>query len=152
MTAKMIVIKTADGAEETLRFTERTVMDGWKKGEKTTALVGEEGTSVVIRYTKDGTEKVADAIKYVGRTTLHVTEGTVERIGRGGKELAVKTADGAEEVFYLGERAIVDTTKGVADATAFVAKKGEHVVVHYTTEAGKKVAHLVHHGDKHPTN
>src|SRR6266481_157520 len=75
----------------------------------------------------------------------HVITGTVEKVGTGAKTIAVKTADGTKEAFEVSEHATVDTGKAVGHYSAVGAKKGEHVTVYYTEEAGKKIAHLFKH-------
>jgi len=69
----------------------------------------------------------------------------VEDVGKGTKIVAVKTADGTKEAFEVSEHATVDTGKAVSRYSALGAKKGEHVTVYYTEEAGKKIAHVFKH-------
>jgi hypothetical protein len=69
----------------------------------------------------------------------------VEDVGKGSKIVAVKTADGTKETFVVADHATVDTGKDVARYSARGAKKGEHVTVYYTEEAGKKIAHVFKH-------
>ena len=81
----------------------------------------------------------------VGDKTVHATEGTVEDVGKGSKTVAVRTADGTKETFVVADHAVVTSSKGVAHYTAEGAKKGEHVTVYYTEEAGKKIGHVFKH-------
>jgi len=129
--AKTIAVKTADGTVETAKFTEKTVVHGLKDGAKGADLVGKEGGHVIVHAT--------------GEKTVHTTEGTVEDVGKGTKVVAVKTADGTKEAFEVSGHATVDTGKAVGRYSAIGAKKGEHVTVYYTEEAGKKIAHLFKH-------
>ena len=55
----------------------------------------------------------------------------------------VKKGDGAEETFHLAGRDVVDAGEGLARGGESVGKKGAHVTVHYTEEAGRKVAHVI---------
>ena len=59
-------------------------------------------------------------------------------IGRGGKKMAGKAADGTEHTFALTDHAAVDAGKDLDEAAA----KSAHVSVYYTEAAGKKVAHF----------
>jgi uncharacterized cupredoxin-like copper-binding protein len=144
--AKTVAVKTADGTIETIKFTEKTTVRGLKDAGKAVDFVGREGSSVVVHYTIKGADKTASAFEYIGRETPKVAEGTIKVIGKAGRTVAVKTADGAEEVFDLSERAAVDTGKGVADAAEFTAKEttnGAKVIVHYTEAGGSRIAHFI---------
>jgi arginine repressor len=138
---KTIVIKTADGSEQALHFVKRTSVHGAKE----TAAVSKdafhglkEGSAVVAHYTANGSEKTAEEVDDVGKDGLKVTEGTVSRVDRGAKTIAVRTADGAEETYRLTDHAAKDAGKDIAHG----AEKSERVTVYYTEEAGHKIAHF----------
>jgi hypothetical protein len=143
--AKTIAVKTADGTVETVKFTEKTSVHGLKDGAKGADLAGKEGSHVIVHTTGEGAEKTAHSIEWLGDKTVHTTEGTVEDVGKGSKTVAVKTADGAKETFEVAGHATVSTGKDVGRYSALGAKKGEHVTVYYTEEAGKKIAHVFKH-------
>ena len=139
--AKTAAVKTADGTEQVVHFVARTAVHG---ADKTAAAADDvfhgvkEGSEVVVHYTAKGTEKTADVtaeeVDQIGKDGLHVTEGTVSRIDKGGKELVVKTKDGTEETYRMTDRAGKDIGKG--------AEKTGKVTVYYTEEGGRKVAHF----------
>ena len=138
---KTVVVKTADGTEHTVHFVSKTTVHGWdssKAGAKDGMHGVEEGSHVVVHYTVKGTEKTAQEMDRVGDGGLKVSEGTVSKIDRGTKTLAVKTADGAEATYKITDHAVVDagkeTGKGIEKATK--------VTVYYTEEGGKKVVHF----------
>ena len=140
-TAKIIVVKTADGTEHTFHFVARTSVHGAEKmgkGAENTLHGLKEGSYVVVHYTAKGSEKTAEEIDHIGKGGLKATKGTVKGIDRAGKTITVKTADGAEETFRLTDRAARDTGKGIGEG----AEKSEHVTVYYADEAGHKVAHF----------
>ncbi len=63
--AKTMVIKAADGTEQTIQWTEKTAT-------KTGKDVGEgvaEGSNVAVRYTEKGGEKTAVGVKDLGKDT-----------------------------------------------------------------------------------
>ena len=132
--AKTIAVKTADGTVETVKFTDKTTVHGLKDAAKGTDLAGKEGGHVIVHTVGEGSEKTAHSVEWVGDKTVHTTEGTVEDVGKGSKTVAVKTADGTKETFVVAGR-----------GSAAAAKKGEHVTVYYTEEAGKKIAHVFKH-------
>ncbi|HVP47497.1 MAG TPA: hypothetical protein VMT32_12970 [Bryobacteraceae bacterium] len=140
-TTKTIVVRTADGVEHTFHFVGRTAVHGvHKTGEASKdALHGvEEGTEVAVHYTTKGTEKTAEEVDNIGKDGLKATEGTVTRMGSGGKTIVVKTADGSEETYHFASRAASTAGKSIAKGT----EKSAKVTVYYTEEAGHKVAHF----------
>src|SRR5258705_6679887 len=143
--AKTIAVKTADGTVETVKFTDKTTVHGLKDAAKGADLAGKEGGHVIVHATGEGAATTAHSVEWVGDKTVHTTEGTVEDVGKGTKTVAVKTADGTKEAFVVADHATVDTGKTVGRYSALGAKKGEHVTVYYTEEAGKKIAHVFKH-------
>lgn len=134
-----VVVKTAEGTEETFKFTGKTLGRGLKESGKGL----EEGTHIVVHYTGEGLEKTAVGIEHVGKDIPKVIEGAVVETGKGTRTVVLKTPAGAKETLHLTERCVVDTGKGIARGTKYVAKEGEHITVHYTEVGGRKVAHLV---------
>jgi len=143
--AKTIAVKTVDGTVETVKFTDKTTVHGLKDAAKGADLAGKEGSHVIVHTVGEGADKTAHSVEWVGDKTVHTTEGTVEDVGKASKTVAVKTADGTKESFVVADHAVVNTGKDVARYSARGAKKGEHVTVYYTEEAGKKVAHVFKH-------
>ena len=134
---KTVVVATADGTEHTVHVVSKTAVHGWdatEAGAKDGMHGVKEGSHVVVHYTVKGTEKTAQEMDRIGDGGLKVTEGTVSKIDRGTKVLAVKTADGAEATYRITDHAVVDTGKGIEKATK--------VTVYYTEEGGKKVVHF----------
>jgi hypothetical protein len=128
---KTITVKTVDGTEEVFKFSG-----------KATVKASDEGSHVVVHYTEKGAEKTAHAVKVAGKGTWKATEGTVTAVGKGGREVTVKAADGTEKTFDLGKDATVDTGKGLYDGSKYVAKAGDKVVLYTTVEPGKEIVHL----------
>ena len=143
--AKTIAVKTADGSVETMKFTEKTTVHGLEGAGKGADLAGKEGGHVIIHTVGEAGDKTAHSVEWLGDKTVQTTEGTVEDVGKDSKTVAVKTADGTKESFVVADHAVVNTGKDVARYSAHGAKKGEHVTVYYTEEAGKKIAHVFKH-------
>ena len=137
--AGKVVVKTAEGTEETFKFAGRTTARGLKDGGEGI----EEGTQVVVHYTGEGAEKTAVGVEQVGKNAPRVVEGAVVGTGKGARTVIVKTPAGAEETIRLTDRCMVDTGKGVVKGTEYTAKEGERVTVHYTESGGRKIAHLL---------
>lgn len=139
--SKTVVVKTKDGTEHTLHFTEKTTVTGADKtaaGAKDTFKGLSEGSEVVAHYTVTGTEKSATDVEKVGKGGLKSVDGTVEKVGEGGKTVVVKTADGTEQTFEVAGKGTAAAAKGVAKG----ADKGGKATVYYTEEGGKKIAHF----------
>jgi arginine repressor len=137
-TAKTIVVKTKDGTEHTMHFVGKTAVHGTEAGAKDTFKGVKEGSEVVAHYTAKGSEKTAVEVDKVGKEGLKETEGTVSSIDRGGKTIAVKTADGSVQTFKMADHATKDAGKDIGKGT----EKSAKVTVYYTEDAGKKVAHF----------
>jgi YD repeat-containing protein len=60
-TAKLLTIKTADGAEQRFQYTEQTKVTGEKGG--VAGLATMSGRQVVIRFTNQGSDRVATEIE-----------------------------------------------------------------------------------------
>jgi hypothetical protein len=143
--AKTIAVKTADGTVETVKFTDKTTVHGLKDAAKGADLAGKEGSHVIVHTVGESADKTAHSVEWVGDKTIHATEGTVEDVGKGTRTVAVKTADGTKETFVVADHATVNTGKDVSRYSAEGTKKGAHVTVYYTEEAGKKIAHVFKH-------
>ena len=138
--AKTVAIKTADGTVKVVKVSEKQTVDGLKAGADYTALGAEKGAHVVVKYTGEGADATATGIKYVGKSSVKASEGTVTKIDEAAKTVSIKTAKGAEEVYHYTDVATVDSAKAVAKG----ADKSAKVTVYYTEEGGKKIAHLFH--------
>jgi len=73
---KTVVVKTADGTEHTIKYTDDTAVKGAKdagrgveKGGADAYLAGKEGTKVTVKYTEKGGEKTAVGIKDASKAT-----------------------------------------------------------------------------------
>lgn len=131
---KTMVVKTKDGTEHTVHYTDKTAVWGADKtaaGAKDTYKGLTEGSEVVVHYTEKGGEKSATEVDKVGKDGLKYVDGTVEKVGKDGKTVVVKASDGTEHTFDVAGK---DTAKGV--------DKTGKVTVYYTEEGGKKVAHF----------
>ncbi|MBZ5592139.1 MAG: hypothetical protein LAP39_07875 [Acidobacteriia bacterium] len=140
-TTKTIVVKTADGAEHTFHFVGKTTVHGAEAtGEAAQdAFHGlREGSEVAVHYATKGSEETAEEVDNVGKSGLKATEGTVSRIGSGGKTIVVKTADGTEETYQFASHAASAAGKDIAAGS----EKSAKVTVYYTEKAGHKIAHF----------
>jgi preprotein translocase subunit YajC len=138
---KTVVVKTADGTEHSVRFVDNTAVHGAQvaeDGAKDSFRGLKEGTEVIAHYTEKGGRATALEIDRVGKDGLKGTEGTISKLDRAGRTIAVKTADGTEHTFELTGRAAKDGGKDIGEA----AEKGTKVVVYSTEKAGKDIAHF----------
>ncbi len=73
---KTMVVKTADGTEHTIKWTDSTVVKGTKdtgkaveKGSVDTYLGAKKGTQVTVEYTEKAGEKTATGVKDASKAT-----------------------------------------------------------------------------------
>jgi len=92
------------------------------------------------------TQPVPCAVAY-DDAVVHMVEGVVTHVDHAGKEIAIKTSDGAEKTFKTSAHTVVhaasDVKTGGEDATIDTAHgldRGAHVMVHYTEEGSKDTA------------
>ena len=138
---KTIVVKTADGTEHTIHYVDKTVVrgaDATATGAKDTWHGIATGSEVVAHYTVKGTEKTGVEIDKLGKDGLKSVDGTVTKVGKDGKTVVVKSADGTEHAFEVAGH---DTEVAAKDIGKGADKAGK-VTVYYTEDAGKKIAHF----------
>ena len=147
--AKTLTVKTEDGTENLFKYSDKTTVHGYhdaskmaKAGAADTYFEGKEGSHVIIRYTEKGADKAALSVEDFGKEGLKEGRGTVTKVDKAAHTVTVKTEDGTESTYSLGRDAAVDTEKGVVKGTDYTAKEGDKVVVHYSEDAGNKVAHF----------
>ena len=133
-----IIVTTIDGVDHVYHFTKDLVVHGGK-GRGLDALEGlREGSAVVVHYTVTEAEASAREIDRIGDEGLKVTEGVVTRISRGRKQITIRFDDGKSETLRLTDRAAAEAAKDVDQAATAAVK----VIVYYSDEAGRKVAHF----------
>jgi hypothetical protein len=138
---KVIAVKTADGTEHTLHFVGTTTVHGAEAtatGAKDAFHGLTEGSEVVAHYTAKGSEETAVEIDKVGKDGMHAVDGTVSKVGDGGKTVVVKAADGTEHTFRVAGSDTVSAAKEIGKGADTSAK----YTVYYTETGGKKVAHF----------
>jgi hypothetical protein len=138
---RTIVVKTKDGTEQSVHFTDKTAVWGADKtaaGAKDAFKGLSEGSEVVVHYAATGAEKSATEVDKVGKDGLKSVDGTVTKVGKDGKTVVVKTADGTEHTFDVAGRDTADAAKAIGKG----ADKGAKTTVYYTEQGGKKVAHF----------
>jgi hypothetical protein len=133
-----IIVTTIDGVDHVYHFTKDLVVHGGK-GRGLDALEGlREGSTVVVHYTVTEAEASAREIDRIGDEGLKTTEGVVTRIDRGRKRITIRFDDGRSETLRLTDRAAAEAAKDVDQAATATVK----VIVYYSDEAGRKVAHF----------
>ena len=134
-TTKTIVVKTADGAEHTIRVTDAATVRGTKDGFNGL----KEGTQIVARTTGKGADETAMEIGKISKDGFKATKGTVEKFDKDTKTIVVKDVHGAKKKFELSGKALEDAGKAAGAGIT----KGTIVTVYYTEEDGEKVAYYV---------
>jgi len=127
---KTVVVKTADGTEQTVRYVGKKTAEGAKD----TFDGVKEGDHVVVHYTEKGAVKTGTEVEHVSKDGWKSSVVAVKSVDKAAKTVTVKTAEGGEETYHLTEAAGRETGKGL--------EKTGKVTVHYTEEGGKKVVHF----------
>jgi hypothetical protein len=136
-----MVIKTKDGTEHSVHFVDKTAVWGADKtaaGAKDSFKGLSEGSEVVVHYSEKGGEKTATEVDKVGKDGLKYVDGTVTKVGKDGKTVVVKSADGTEHTFDVAGHDTADAAKSIGKD----ADKTGKVTVYYTEQGGKKVVHF----------
>jgi hypothetical protein len=141
LASKTMVVKTKDGVEHTFHYVDKTVVKG---ADAAAAAAKEgfkgvkEGSEVVVQTAKKGSVDTADRIDVLSKDTARTVNGTLMKVGKGGKDLTIKTADGTQETFKTAGKGIADTAEELSKKT----QQGAKITVIYTEDAGKKIAHF----------
>lgn len=88
-------------------------------------------------------QEPASTTKTTTTSTSHAVAGELEKVGKDGKTITVKAADGTEHVFKVTGKTAVTGTEGGAKEVGLAGKEGSQVVVRYTGEGADKTAHAV---------
>jgi hypothetical protein len=136
--ANVVVVTTMDGMEHVYQFTKDLIVHGGKKPGVNGLDELREGTNVVIHQKLGGSQALAEEIDVLGEEGLKSTEGVVTHIDRRKKEITIEYANGRTETFQMTSRAA-----GESDATIDESSEeaSSRVVIYYSDEAGRKVAH-----------
>jgi hypothetical protein len=134
----VVVVRTIDGVEHMIHYTKDLLLHGGK-GTGPDALQGlKEGSTVVVHYTVSGTEETAQEIDRIGDADgLKKSEGVVVDVNRRRQQITVRFADRTTETLQLTARAVAEAGRDLDD----VSKGGVKVVVYYSDEGGRSVAH-----------
>jgi hypothetical protein len=132
--ANKIAVTTEDGVQHVYSAAKNLLVHGGKD-----AVLADlkPGTTVVVHYTADAGGESAHEIDRVGGNGLRTTEGTVTDINRGKKEITIRYDNGMTEKLTLTDRAAVDAGQDFRDQAVGTTR----VVVYYSDDAGKKIAH-----------
>jgi len=124
---KTMVVKTKDGTEHTVHFVDKTAVYGADKtaaGAKDSFKGLSEGSEVVVHYTKKGAVDTATEVDKVGKDGLKSIDGTVTKVGKDGKTVVVKGADGTEQTFEVAGHDTADAAKDSQKKIDEIAEAG----------------------------
>jgi hypothetical protein len=135
--AHTVLVKTVDGIEHLFHLTERTVVHGGTAAGDDALHGLKEGSGVVVHYTAQGDNKTAHEVDRVAADGLKTIEGVVTNVDRGARTISIRLAEGSRQTLRLTDRAASEVGKNIDAAAAGTAK----VVVYFTDEEGRRVAH-----------
>jgi hypothetical protein len=136
--ANTAIVKSLDGVEHVFHYTKDLLLHGGKSsGAK--ALPGlREGSTVAVHDSAAGVAASTPAIDLIDNDGTHVTEGTVIRIDRSRKHIAIMFDHDRTETFELTDRTAAHAGHDV-DPTPNATTT---VTVFYADESGRTVAHV----------
>ncbi len=135
--AHTVVVKAVDGIEHLFHLTRRTVVHGGKAGGDDALRGLEKGSRVAVHYTVEGDNRIANEVDLLGEDGLKALEGVVSKVDRRAKTISIRLADGNRQTLRLTERAASGVGKDLDGAATGAAR----VVVYFSDEAGRRVAH-----------
>jgi hypothetical protein len=138
----VVVVKTMDGVEHVYHFTKDLIVHGGKKPGVDALEDLQEGTTVVIHYSTSGTKASAEEIDLVGGEGIKIAEGMVADIDRRKQEITIKFVNGQTETLQMTSRAAAER-----EAVDGSIGKQTRIVVYYSDETGRKVAHYFKRAD-----
>jgi hypothetical protein len=97
---------------------------------------------IVVHRHASGSEASVAEIDVVGDEGLKITEGAVTDISRRKQEITIKYANGTTETLKMTPQAAVENDTQFAQSEGTVTR----IVIYYSDEAGRKVAHYVKQG------
>jgi hypothetical protein len=140
--ANVVIVTTMDGVEHVYHFTKDLIVHGGKKP-GVDALEGlREGTMIVVHRHASGPEASVAEIDVVGDEGLKITEGAVTNINRRKQEITITYANGTTETLKMTPQAAFENDTQLAQSEGTVTR----IVIYYSDEAGRKVAHYVRQG------
>jgi phosphotransferase system IIA component len=133
-TAHTLQVKTNDGSEGVFTFTPNGTaevsFDRTVKSEVTpVASFNKQDDTVVVFYYGNSSTRTAVAVQDLGPGPFQAIEGTVTRFNKHQHELTLKDANGKEQTFHMGEKAVADSMNGAVPGDRFEPSKGDNVRV-----------------------
>ena len=95
---------------------------------------------MVIHYTVSGSQAAAEEIDLPGDEGLLITRGTVTDIDRRKKEITITFGNGTTETLHMTTRAAAESEAGLQ------GEEPTRIIVYYSDESGRKVAHYFKKG------
>jgi len=130
-----LVVTTVDGAQHVYHFAKGLVVHGGAGSGVDALDAVHEGATVVVHYRIEGGEESVDEVDRVADEGLKVLEGTVIKLDRRHREITVKSGSGPTETLRLTDRAATEASEELV--------RGTPVVIYYSDESGRKVAHFL---------
>jgi hypothetical protein len=128
-------------ASRTFAVNDETLVLGLPPETKASALAGQAGGLVLVRYVDSTMKPMAREVQYIGRGELRATMGTVKIINTTDRHVVIQNEQGMEERMEVGRRDVIDSPAGLQALSDL--HPGQQVRVYYTNEGGRLEARLV---------
>ena len=153
---KRLTVGTPDGKQHEIQIEDHTSHQSLKHGAeqmgkgavelaKASGDKLKQGTQVVVRYTEKEGRLIGHQVHHAADVTVEKTEVVVQRVEEGGRKVVVKTKDGAEQVYEVSKKTTLaagDKIVEVGETAGQKIETGAKATIHWTEDAGRKVAHL----------
>lgn len=142
LASQTVFAKTVDGNKVTFRFSSKTPITSLAQAGMNRSLHGGTGYQFIVHYQPVQGEKVATAFHYIGREEWKKSSGIILSSD---PTILLKTEEGLEEKFVVGQYCAVQTTSGAKSFGAWTKTRSaeEPAIIYYTVIKNDKVAHLI---------
>lgn len=155
---KRLTVATPDGKQHEIQIEDHTSTQSLKHGAeemgkgaaelaKASGDKLKQGAQVVVRYSEKEGRLIGHEVHHAADVTVQKTEVVVQKVEDGGRKVVVKTKDGAEQVYEVSKKTTLaagDKIVEVGEAAGQKMEQGAKATIHWTEDAGRKIAHLFH--------
>lgn len=146
--AKVIYVKTKDGAIKAYKWTKSSTVHGIKSAAVWSEKAVHKGAHVVVRSVEVAGEETIKGLHWFGHGTVKVAEAVVHFAEKNGRKITATVVGDSKKVFDVSKHAVLNTGDQVVHGFKGFAKhagKGVKVVFHAVEKEGKTVIHHIEH-------
>ncbi len=146
--AKVVYVKTKDGAVRAFKWSRSTTSHGIKAAEIWSKTAVHKGAHVVIRSVEVAGEDTIKGIHWFGQVSVKVADATIHYVEKNGKTIAITIEGEAKKFYNVSSHAVIQTgTEAVHGFKEFAHRVGTESKggVHIIEKDGKTfISHIEH--------